>query len=109
MSRLPSLQERKNYILEDGCAGCGGGGMSVGDGGFTGDADAEGPVAGYDQPLNKVRRQRKKRKGVNEGKKPLPDFKMILKASELDSKDEKDKEKAQRNFERARKIRNEIK
>ena len=83
--------------------------MAAGDGGFTGDAAPEGPVAGYDQPLGKVRRQRKKRKGVNEGKKPLPDFKMILKASELDNKKEEDKEKAFKNYSRARKIRNEIK
>lgn len=109
MSRLPSLEERKKYILEDGCASCGDGGMAAGDGGFTGDAAPEGPVAGYDQPLGKVRRQRKKRKGVNEGKKPLPDFKMILKASELDNKKEEDKEKAFKNYSRARKIRNEIK
>lgn len=99
-----SLQERLNYILEDGCAACGGGGMAVGDGGFTADAAPEGPVAGYD-PLLKVKRQKKKRKGVNEGKKPLPDFKMMLKASNLETKEEKDKEKAHRNAERARKIR----
>ena len=84
--------------------------MSVGDGGFTGDADAEGPVAGYDPVMGgKVKRRKKKRTGVNEGKKPLPDFKMMLKAGNLENRDEKDKEKAIRNAERARKIRNEIK
>ena len=108
MSTYRSIQERLNFIIEDGCAACGGG-MTVGDGGFTGDADPEGPVAGYDPPLGKVRRQRKKRRGVNEGKKPLPDFKMILKASELETRKGKDKEEDYKNYERARKIRNEIK
>ena len=105
---LPSIQERlDNLIAEmDGCTSCGGGGMSVGDGGFTGDADPEGPVAGYDPMMGgKVKRRKKKRTGVNEGKKPLPDFKMMLKASNLQNKDEKDKEKMHRNAERARKIR----
>jgi hypothetical protein len=105
-----SLHERLQSVIEDACAACGAGPtMSVGDGGFTGDADPEGPVAGYDPPLGKVRRQRKKRRGVNENKKPLPDFKMILKASELENRKGKDKEEDQQNYERARKIRNQIK
>ena len=84
--------------------------MSVGDGGFTGDADPEGPMAGYDPVMGgRVKRRKKKRTGVNEGKKPLPDFKMMLKAGNLETRDEKDKDKAHRNAERARKIRNEIK
>ena len=60
---LPSIKERlENLIQEmDGCASCGGG-MSVGDGGFTGDADAEGPVAGYDPVMGKINRIRKKRR-----------------------------------------------
>ena len=62
MSRLPSLEERKKYILEDGCASCGGGGMAAGDGGFTGDAAPEGPVAGYDPLMSKLSRVRKKRR-----------------------------------------------
>ena len=106
---LPSIQERlDNLIAEmDGCASCG---MTAGDGGFTGDADPEGPVAGYDPVMgSKVRRRKKKRTGVNEGKKPLPDFKMMLKASNLETRDEKDKEKAIRNAERARKIRQAMK
>ena len=56
----PSLEERKRYILEDGCAACGG--MSVGDGGFSGAADPEGPVAGYDPLMGAVNRVRRKRK-----------------------------------------------
>ena len=36
--------------------------MSVGDGGYTGKADAKGPVAGYDPVLGKVDRRNKKQK-----------------------------------------------
>jgi hypothetical protein len=106
----PNLQERLKLIIEDACVGCGGGGMSVGDGGFTGDADPEGPVAGYDPVMTKVKRRKKKRNGVNEGKKPLPDFKMMLKASDLDQKAEntKDKSDKMKLIDRARKIRAEM-
>ena len=58
----PSIQERKSSIFEDGCASCGGGGMTAGDGGFTGDAAAEGPVAGYDPLMGKLDKVRKKRR-----------------------------------------------
>ena len=36
--------------------------MSVGVGGYTGSADAKGPVAGYDPVLGKVDRRNKKQK-----------------------------------------------
>ena len=36
--------------------------MSVGAGGYTGSADAKGPVAGYDPVLGKVDRRNKKQK-----------------------------------------------
>ena len=36
--------------------------MSVGAGGYTGSADAKGPVAGYDPVLGKVERRNKKQK-----------------------------------------------
>ena len=36
--------------------------MSVGAGGYTGSADPEGPVAGYDPVLNRVDRRNKKQK-----------------------------------------------
>jgi hypothetical protein len=59
----PSLQQRLQNIIEDACASCGGdGGMSAGDGGFTGDADATGPVAGYDPTMGKIDKIRKKRR-----------------------------------------------
>ena len=84
--------------------------MSVGDGGFGGGADSSGPVAGFDPVMgDKVKRRKKKRTGVNEGKKPLPDFKMMLKAGNLETRDEKDRDKAIKNADRARKIRNQIK
>jgi len=57
-----SLKERKEWILEMGCASCGGGGMSAGDGGFSGDSAPEGPVAGYDPLMDKLDKVRKKRK-----------------------------------------------
>ena len=106
---MDSLQRRKEKIFEEGCAACGMA-NSVGGDGFEASADASGPVAGYDPVMKpKVQRRKKKRTGVNEGKKPLPDFKMMLKASNLETKEEKDKEKAHRNYERARKIRSEMK
>ena len=61
----PSLSERKRAFLEDACAGCGGGGgMGTdpgGDGvpGFSGEADASGPVAGLDKALKRLKRKRK--------------------------------------------------
>ena len=58
----PSLDERLKSIIEDACAGCGGGGMSVGDGGFTGGAEDAGPVAGYDPTMGKIDKIRKKRR-----------------------------------------------
>lgn len=59
----PSLAERKKSIFEDACASCGGGPtMSVGDGGYTGDAAAEGPTAGYDPLMKTLKRLKKKRK-----------------------------------------------
>ena len=61
MSRFKSIQERKLSIFEDGCASCGGG-MTAGDGGFSGDSPSEGPVAGYDPLMSKLDKVRKKRK-----------------------------------------------
>ena len=104
MSNLP-LSQRMEKLFEEGCAACGMA-NSVGGDGFEASSDADGPTAGYDPVMgNKVRRRKKKRTGVNEGKKPLPDFKMMLKAGNLETRDEKDKSKAFRNVERARKIR----
>ena len=57
----PSLQQRLQNIIEDACVGCGGG-MSAGDGGFSGSADDAGPVAGYDPGMGKIDKIRKKRK-----------------------------------------------
>ena len=55
-----SIADRKKEFLEDCCGGMGGGPtMSMGDAGYQGGAPAEGPFAGYDQPLGK-----KKKKGV---------------------------------------------
>ena len=64
MTHLPSIRERREQlfkVLED-CAGCGDGGMAVGDDGFTGAADPAGPMAGFDPVMKKINRIRKKRK-----------------------------------------------
>ena len=55
-----SLAGRKKRFLED-C--CGGGGMATptmsgGDNMYTSDANPEGPVAGYDKPLGKKRKDK---------------------------------------------------
>ncbi len=65
MSRFqPSIKERlADLIAEmDGCASCGDGGMTAGDGGYSSEADASGPNAGYDPVMKKMDRIRKKRK-----------------------------------------------
>ena len=62
-----SIADRKKSFLEDCCGG--GPTMSVGDVGYQSAAPAEGPVAGYDQPLGKKKKKdivsmgRKLRKG----------------------------------------------
>ena len=53
-----SLADRKKEFLEDCCGGMGGGPtMSMGDVGYQGDAPAQGPMAGYDQPLGKKKKK----------------------------------------------------
>ena len=52
-----SLADRKKAFLEDCCGGGGGPTMSMGDGGYQAAAPAEGPMAGYDQPLGKKRKK----------------------------------------------------
>ena len=61
----PSLEERRLRIIEN-CCGGGDGGMDTdpagdGDIGYSGEADGQGPVAGLDKALGKLKR-RKKRK-----------------------------------------------
>ena len=60
----PSIQERRAELFKmwEDCAGCGDGGMSVGDDGYTGAADPAGPNAGFDPVMKKISRIRKKRK-----------------------------------------------
>lgn len=74
---FPSIQERFDSLIKEmeGCASCG---MSAGDSGFSSDSAPEGPTAGYDPVITKVKRRKKKREGVNEGRKSLPDFKEIM-------------------------------
>ena len=66
----PSIKERLADLISEmeGCASCGdGGGMTAGDGGFTGDADAAGPTAGYDPLMGKLDKVRKKRRNKANG------------------------------------------
>ena len=55
--RLERICEMVRSLKEEG-----GPTMSVGAGGYTGSADATGPVAGYDPVLAKVDRRNKKQK-----------------------------------------------
>lgn len=111
-----SLDERLNYIVEDdgACSTCsGGGGSEIQGADFSGGGEDPGPNAGYDKlvkGLGMIRRKKKPKK-VSEAARPLPDMKMVLKASQLESggSKEKDKDKAHKLFDRARKIRSQIK
>ena len=55
-NRLERICEMVRTLKEEGPT------MSVGAGGYTGKADATGPVAGYDPVLTKVDRRNKKQK-----------------------------------------------
>ena len=55
--RLERICEMVRSLKEEG-----GPTVSVGAGGYTGSADSEGPVAGYDPVLGKVDRRNKKQK-----------------------------------------------
>jgi len=50
-----SISDRKKSFLEDCCGG--GPTMSMGDAGYQSASPAEGPTAGYDQPLGKKRKK----------------------------------------------------
>jgi hypothetical protein len=110
----PSIQERKLKMFEDVCASCGDGG----DGGSS----AGGAMGGGDDPSTEGtdtlmrtlrmlsdKKKTKKKKAVVEDKKELPVGKMIMKASDLETKEESDKDKKMKLLDRARKIRHEIK
>ena len=57
--------------------------MSVGAGGYTGSADAKGPVAGYDPVLGKIDRRNKKQK--NYPKKYVQMYRDMMKGQRLKS------------------------
>jgi len=57
--------------------------MSVGAGGYTGSADAKGPVAGYDAVLGKVDRRNKKQK--NYPKQYVQMYRDLMKGNRLKS------------------------
>ena len=57
--------------------------MSVGDGGYTGKANASGPVAGYDPVIGRVDRRNKKQK--NYPKKYVQMYRDMMKGQRLKS------------------------
>ena len=57
--------------------------MTVGAGGYTGSADAKGPVAGYDPVLGKIDRRNKKQK--NYPKKYVQMYRDMMKGDRLKS------------------------
>ena len=57
--------------------------MSVGAGGYTGAADATGPVAGYDPVLGMI--DRRKKKGKNYPKKYVQMYRDMMKGNKLKS------------------------
>jgi len=57
--------------------------MSVGAGGYTGSADAKGPVAGYDPVLGKIDRRNKKQR--NYPKKYVQMYRDMMKGDRLKS------------------------
>jgi len=110
-----SLSERLEFILEEdgACATCSGGGGSEGDGGegfgAGGEADKESDFNQLVKGLKMIKKLKSKK--IKEGYKE-PNFEKMtgqaLKA-EIDADNEPNKDKKHKLFDRARKIRNEIK
>jgi hypothetical protein len=104
-----SLDERRQRLIENACASCGGsddGGGSAGDMPNAGDSTG---IANDDSSLLKalasVRKKRKPKK-MEEAARPRPTAKMLMKAAQLESKagEEKDREKKFPLYDRIRKI-----
>ena len=103
---LPSLEERKLRMFEDVCATCGDDGGSDSSAAAASDEPEEGP----EQLLKALKMlKKKKKKTVTEDKKNLPVAKMVVKAGNLEMKDDPDREKRMKLLDRARKIRSQIK
>ena len=75
--RLERICEMVRTLKEEGPT------MSVGAGGYTGSADAKGPVAGYDPVLGKIDRRNKKQK--NYPKKYVQMYRDMMKGDRLKS------------------------
>ena len=76
--RLERIGEMVRSLKEEG-----GPTMSVGAGGYTGAADAKGPVAGYDPVIGKIDRRNKKQK--NYPKKYVQMYRDMQKGNRLKS------------------------
>jgi len=104
-----SLEERRQRLIENACATCGGSDDGGGaDGGPPSEGDANG-IANDDSSLLKalasVRKKRKPKK-VEEAARPRPTAKMLMKAGQLEMQaaEEKDREKKFPLYDRIRKI-----
>ena len=75
--RLDKICQMVRTLKEEGPT------MSVGAGGYTGSADAKGPVAGYDPVLGKVDRRNKKQK--NYPKQYVQMYRDLMKGNRLKS------------------------
>ena len=76
-SRLDRICQMVRTLKEEGPT------MSVGAGGYTGSADAKGPVAGYDAVLGKVDRRNKKQR--NYPKQYVQMYRDLMKGNRLKS------------------------
>ena len=108
----PSLEERKLKMFEDVCSSCGDGADGGGGGSSAGGDDPS--AEGTDTLMRTLRmlsdkKKSKKKKSVTENKKELPVTKMIMKAGNLEMREDPDKQKRMKLLDRARKIRSEIK
>ena len=107
-----SIEERKKRIFENACATCGGSEDGGGDSGdMTPQNDGEQTDDGNLLKALKKVRSAVKKKNIKEGKQELPVAKMILKASELEGRAgrAKDKEEKFPLYDRVRKIKSNIK
>ena len=104
-----SLQERRERLLENACASCGGSDDGGGSEASMPNAGDSNGISNDDSSLLKalasVRKKRKPKK-MEEAARPRPTAKMLMKAAQLEAKagEEKDREKKFPLYDRIRKI-----
>ena len=111
--RKLSLQERKDslFLYEGACESCGGEGGGEEGGVPSNDDGSQGDFGDLLKGLAMLKKRKSKKKEVKEAKKELPVSRMIMKASQLDMRadKEKDREKKFPLYDRVRKIKSQIK